>query len=222
MLNKLLLFAFFLSFFGVSAQQINPFASDEGMLIFTKEKEPDTFTGSPYYEDDFQTGVIHDDKGRSLKVQMRYNALEDVVVIRPKPNSEEEYMLPKLKTITYELDDYTYFIDRLSTDNGELEAYFAKFHESENSTFVGQPKVDVTPAQKAKTGYDKDKPANIDVEMVYYISVDGGTFKEVRLKEKDLEDLFDSDRMEEYFDDHKIKTEQDVIEMLRFYDSNSI
>jgi hypothetical protein len=212
----------FISTFGLQAQiQGTPFASQSGMTIFTKEKEPESFTGSPYYEDDFKLGEINDDQGRSLNVLMRYNALEDVVVIKPKENEDEEYVLPKLKTITYDFGDYEYFIDNLKTDNGNIEAYFAKFHKGDRSFFIGQPKVDVTPAQEAKTGYDKDKPADIDVEMVYYLSIDGNVLKETRLKEKDLEDFFDSKKMKKYFDDHKIKTEKDVVNMLKFFETNN-
>lgn len=220
MLNRILFLILFPCFSGVFAQQANPFMSDGGMVVFTKEKEPDLYTGSPYYEDDFKLGIINDDKGRTLEVLMRYNALEDVVVIRPNPDSEEEYVLPKLRSITYELGNYTYFIDNIYTDNGHIEAYFARFYEGDKSTFIGLPKVDVIPAQKAKTGYDKDKPAKIDVEMVYYLSLEGGQFKEVRLKEKDLKDLFKSDKMEEYFDEHKIKTEEDVVNMLKYFEDS--
>ncbi len=212
----LVLFLFIIS---ISQAQVTQNMSDSGMVIFTKEKEPDTFTGSPYFEKDFQRGVIHDSEGRSMNVLLRYNALEDVVVVKTEALSKDEYMLPKLTSITYELDDYTYFISNLNTDNGYIEAYFAKFYEGPKSSFVARPEVDVVQAQKAKTGYDKAKPANIDVDLVYYISIDGGQYKEVRLKEKDLEDLFSSDAMEEYFDDNKIKTEKDVVEMLKFYES---
>lgn len=210
-----------ISTFAVQAQfQNTSFASQSGMTIFTKEKEPDTYTGSPYYEKDFQPGTIHDDKGRSLEVMMRYNALEDVVVVKAQKRDTESYMLPKLTTITYELADYTYFIENVNTDNGWIEAYFAKYYEGSKASFIGRPEVDVVQARKATTGYDKDKPANIDVEMAYYISLNGEKFKEVRLKEKNLEDFFSSDKMEEYFDEHKIKTEKDVVELLKFYENN--
>ena len=221
MLKNLILGTLLFTLISVHAQQANQFNSDRGMMIFTKEKEPDAFTGSPYYEDDFILGVIHDDQGRSLNVMLRYNALEDVVVIKPNTSQQEdEFMLPKLKTITYELDDYTYFIDNLKTDNGNIEAYFAKFYEGKKSLFIGQPKVDLTPPQKAKTGYEKDKPANINVKMVYYLSIDGGMLMETRLKEKDLKDFFKSDKMKDYFNSKKINTENDVIELLKYYENN--
>lgn len=214
----LLLLAGFLS----QAQQVNQFASQSGMMIFTKEKEPDTYTGSPYVEEDFQQGIIHDDKGRAQKALIRYNALEDVVVVKLNKMDADSYVLPKLTTITYELPNYTYFIDDIDTDDGKKEAYFARYYKGDKVSFIGIPKVDVIPAQKARTGYDKDKPADIDVDMTYYLSLDGGVYKEVRLKEKDFEELLgNSPKMKTYFDKHKVKDEKDVVEMLKFYEQNS-
>lgn len=213
----LLLLAGFIS----QAQQANQFASQSGMMIFTKEKEPDTYTGTPYVEDDFQQGIIHDDKGRSQQALMRYNALEDVVVVKLNKLESDSYVLPKLTTITYELPNYTYFIDNIDTENGKKEAYFARYYKGDKVSFIGIPEVDVIPAQKAMTGYDKDKPADIDVDMTYYLSLDGGIYKEVRLKEKDFEEILGkSGIMKTYFDKHKIKDEKDVVAMLKFYDQN--
>lgn len=209
----------FLTFVGYQSNaQVVQDVEMNGMQIFTKNKEPDKMTGSPFYEDDFIIGKVMEND-RKVMMLMRYNALEDMVVLRPNTNSTKEYVLPKKKSIMYDFGDYTYFIDRLETEEGNLEAYFAKFHQGKHSIFVGQPNADYTPAKKAATSYTQDKPASIKVEMVYYISIDGAPFKEVRLKEKDLEDLFDSDRMEDYFDDRKIKTEEDVVAMLKFYDN---
>ncbi|APU66730.1 hypothetical protein [Christiangramia flava] len=204
---------------GLMAQNTVAFASARGMRIFTKEKEPDTFTGTPYFEKDFVLGTIHDEQGRSQPAFLRYNAVEDVVVVKLDKLEKDSYMLPKLSKISYELPGYTYYIDQIDTEDGIKESYFASYFKGNKSQFIGIPKVDIINPQKAATGYEKDKPAHIDVEMEYYISIDGGKFKETRLKEKDLEDFFKSDKMEEYFDEHKIKDEKDVVEMLKFYES---
>lgn len=219
-MKKLFLLLFFSSL-AIQAQQVTPFASQSGMMIFTKEKEPDTYTGTPYVEKDFQQGIIHDDKGRSQKAFLRYNAVEDVVVVKLNKLDKDEYVLPKLSAITYELPDYTYFIDNIETDQGNKESYFARFYKSDKVNFIGIPEVDVLQPQKAKTGYDKDKPAHIDVDMTYYISLNNGIYKEVRLKEKDLKGLFNSEKMKKYFDNHKVKGEKDVVDLLKFYDQNS-
>jgi len=217
-MKKLLLFAIILS---ASFTQINAqyWANVEntGMQIFTKQKEAEGVTGSPYYENDFIIGTVID-KDRKVNMLMRYNAVEDMVVLKPDVTTGKEYVLPKIKSINYKIGNYTYFVDELSTEKGKLEAYFARFYQGKKGVLVGQPKADFIPAKPASTAYGEDKPAKITVEMVYYISVDGAPFKEVRLKEKDLEDLFKGDKMEDYLDDNKIKTEQDVVSLLKYYE----
>ena len=217
-MKNYLLFAIFIAM-SISHGTAQRFQNLEnnGMQIFTKQKEPAAMTGSPYYEEEFMMGTVID-KDRKVNMLMRYNALEDMVVLKPDASTGKEYVLPKIKSINYKIGNYTYFIDELNTEDGKLEAYFARFYQGENSDFVGQPVADYTPAKAATTGYGEDKPAKIKVDMVYYISVDGAPFKEVRLKEKDLEDLFKGDKMEDYLDDNKIKTEQDVVSLLKYYE----
>ncbi|MDT0644886.1 hypothetical protein RM553_18760 [Zunongwangia sp. F363] len=220
-MKKVLLAFIFLMPAVFLAQVTIPFSSDRGMVVFTREKEPENYTGSPYMEEDFQRGIIHDEQGRTMGALMRYNAIEDVVLIKLQEQDEESYVLPKKTNITYELPGYTYFIDNIQTDNGNKESFFARYYKGEKSDFIGVPKLDIIPAQKAKTGYDKDRPTDIDVEMVYYIALDNNFYRETRLKEKDLKKFFTSSAMEEYFKSHKIKDVKDVIEMLKYYESTA-
>ncbi|MCB7480516.1 hypothetical protein [Christiangramia sediminis] len=204
-----------------NAQISDNMSANTGMQIYTKSKTPDRYTGSPYVEDDFRRGIIYDmNKENSQPALLRYNAVEDVVEIKLQKNEESRF-LPKLTHIEYQMGDYTYFIDNINTDNGNIEAYFARFHDGDKVKFIARPVPKVTPAVTAKTGYEKDKPANLGVEMQYYISTKDNFYKEVRLKEKDFEDIFTSDRMEEYFDEHKIKSEMDIVKMLEFYENNN-
>ncbi len=77
------------------------------------------------------------------------------------------------------------------------------------------------PGTKAKSGYDKPKPARIKIDQVYYLQLDGGNLHEVRLKEKDFKEYFeDKPGMEKYFDNHKIKGLDDVKKLLEFYDNS--
>lgn len=207
-------------FFSISNAQVSENLSLTGMQIYTKTKTPKNFTGSPYAEKDFLRGIIYDKNAdRSQAAFLRYNAVEDVVEIRLNKNDESS-VLPKFTHIFYKMGDYTYFIDNLNTENGFIEAYFARFYDGDKAKFIARPVPEITEAQVAKTGYEKDKPADLSVDMVYYLSIDGGIYKEIRLKEKDLEDFFSSDKMEDYLDDHKIKNEKDVIELLKYYEDN--
>lgn len=220
-MKKIILFISFTVFTFVSHSQISDSFSNSGMLIYTTKKTPESYTGSPYKEVKFLKGVIRDtNKDISQEALLRYNALEDVVEIRFQQNDKSS-VLPKYKHIIYDMGDYTYYIDNLDTDNGIYESYILNFYESDNVKFVGRPTINLTEAKLAKTPYEKDRPADIKIELEYYISINGGKFKQTRIKEKDLEDIFNSDRMEDYFDDNKIKDEKDVVKMLKFYDSQT-
>lgn len=193
--------------------------SNTGMLVYTKNNTPSDYTGSPYAEKDFQSGIIMDtDKDKQQEAMLRYNAVEDVVEI--KLNGDDEvHILPKLKNIKYDLGEYTYFIENfLTEDSGRIEGYFRQYYADKNILFISYPKADVTESTVNSTGYQKAKPAHLDVDMLYYVQKDGGRLKEVRLKEKDFKSIFsDKGKMEAYFKENKIKDEKDVVEMLKFY-----
>lgn len=205
-----------------SQAQITLGVYDKSEFILTKENPVSyDYTGSPYMEKEFQKGTIHATDRPSVKALLRYNALEDAVEIKTFPGTEQEFLLPKLKSITYEIGNYTYFIDNVKIENGKIQAYFARFFEGKKSSFIGRPELDITPAKEGTSGYDKPEPANMEVRMKYYISLRDGIYKEVRTKEKDLKDFFPSKKMKNYFKNHKIKSEKDVVEMLRFYEKEN-
>ncbi len=219
---KKIVIVLFLMLFGFTQAQQSPYISDNGLFIFNKkDNSPDKYTGSPYYEDDFIPGTIIDEKGRTQAASLRYNALDQTVEIKLEGQGDKVVTLPKVSSLTYSLDGYTYFIDNLNTDKGYINSYFARYYDGEEVSFIGHPYVDVAPGREANNGYEKAKAPRIRVIMDYFIQVNDGQYQEVRLKEKDFAKIFKSDRMEKYMDDHKIKSEQDVVEMLKFYEQNS-
>ena len=216
--RKIIAGAFLIFGFGSAIAQITPndFMSQQGMILFTKKKTPDTFTGSPYVEKDFIQATVSDDKGRKQKLLVKYNALEDVVLVKANATDTESYVLPKLRSIEYSLSGYTYVIDGIDTEDGYLESYLLEYYDDGNIRFVGYPNVKSTPGRES-TGYQSAKPASIDVTIDHYISVDGKEFQYIKLKEKHLEKIFDNDTAEDYLDENKIKDEQDVVNFLKFY-----
>ncbi|MCP9200779.1 hypothetical protein MKO06_12740 [Gramella sp. GC03-9] len=222
-MQKIITFTLFLFFsFCIMAQDVTIGVYDPSSFFLTKEKEPDyDYTGSPYLEEEFKKGTIHDSERTSVDAYLRYNAFEDAIMIKADPNSEE-VKFPRLKTITYEIDNYTYYLDEIDSEDGRLAGYFARFFEGENSSFIGRPDLRITPAKEGSSGYDKAEPAKVRVEMKYYMSVNGSEYKEVRTKEKDLKDFFSSKEMKDYFSDNKIKTTEDVVALLRFFESRAL
>ena len=217
-INTLLLI-FFLN--GMYGQQMdsNALFGTNKMVFYSKSKTPDGYTGSPFLTENFKSGIMRDDKGKTMKGFFRYDAVEDVVQVKINKDDSKSYVLPKLKSIIYELDNYSIFIDQFQDEKGKaINGYMLDYYSKNNLRFLARPNPDIIPAKPAKTGYDKDKPAHLDIDIVYYVQKDGGRLNEVRLKAKDFKDLFsDKSKMESYFKENKIKDEQDVVAMLEFY-----
>ena len=219
MKKNILIFLLLIVINNLNAQSyMNGMANSGPLKIFTKAKTPEKYTGSPYINDLFLPTII-DDGERSLEAFARYNSVEDVVEIKVQKNSDEINVLPKLKAIKYRLLDYTIFIDNFKNTEGEtIDGYMFEYFSDSGLRFLARPLPDVIPAKEARSGYEESRPAHLDVNMSYYIQKDGGRLKEVRLKEKDFKSIFsDKGKMDAYFKENKIKDEQDVVEMLRFY-----
>ena len=86
-------------------------------------------------------------------------------------------------------------------------------------SFLEKPYLTVIDAVKAKTGYEKDKPAQIRLKKDYYIVLKDGTVQNVSLKEKDFEKALSSTQdVKKYLSDHKLKSVEDFAKMIEWYD----
>lgn len=207
----------------ISSAQISDYLPGNAPLqILTTNNTPEGFTGSPYVEKDFINGVIMDTDGKTHPAFLRYNAVEDVVEVKLTQSEPKTFVLPKLKNISYRMNGYTYVLDSFRTDKGEtMEGYFINYYDGKNVKFYARPLPDITPAQKAKTGYEKDKAAHLSVKTEYYLGLNG-TLKNVKLKDKDFKSaLPPSKDIDKYFKDNKVKTVQDYTKMLEWYDQQS-
>lgn len=204
--------------------QINEYMpGNNAMQILTTEKTPEGYTGSPYVEKDFTQGVIVDSDGKTQPAFLRYNTIEDVVEIKMNKTDKDVFVLPKVKNLTYTLNNYTYVLDSFrSADGGRMEGYFIHYYDGENIDLYGRPLPDVTEAQKAKTGYGSDKPAHLRVKMEYFLAVDNKPLQEVKLKKKDFKNaLPQSQLVDKYFSNNKVRSIEDYKEMLNWYNNQS-
>lgn len=214
----ILLGVFFI--FNTSFSQ-NPMTGNSPMHILVIDKTPeDGYTGSPYVEENFVQGTIVDSKGTNMKAWLRFNTVEDVVEIKLNKQDEEIYELPRLKNISYDLNNYIYELDSYRTKDGDLlEGYFIKYYESDKIKFVAKPEPDLRRAEKAKTGYDEDKKAHLSVDIEYYLAFGEGNLLKVNLKEKDFEKtLPSSPAVEKYLSEHKLKEAVDFQKFIAWFD----
>lgn len=208
-----------------SFAQISDFLPGNSPLqILTFDNTPEAFTGSPYVEKDFVNGVIMDSDGKTHPAFLRYNTVEDVVEVKLALSEPNTFVLPKLKNISYRMNGYTYVLDSFRTDKGEtMEGYFMNYFDGKKVKFYARPLPDVTQAEKAKTGYEKDKPAHLSIKTDYYLSVNNGPLISVKLKEKDFKNALPASKeIDKYFKDNKVKTVEDYSKVLEWFDNQTI
>lgn len=220
---KFLFFSLFV-IFGLNANsQINSQnLISNRMTIPVYKKTPQGYTGSPFVDEEFKKGAILDENGKSQPAFLRYNAVEGLMEIKLDKLQEDIHVLPRIEKITYELGGYTYFIDSKRTKDGELlKGYFVKYYDGDNIKLIGWPRPDLMEPQEAKSGYDKDKPAHLKIDMEYYLEIEGSRLEEVRLRSRDFRKAFDkNNRFKDYLSNNKIKSLEDAIKALDFLNEN--
>lgn len=178
--------------------------------------------GSPYFEEQYTPGILFDEKGKTEHAYFRYNVAKDQVEIKIAPTQEQTFILPRYQRYSYQLKNYSYILDKLSSDEGKmLEGYFMEYFKGTHSRLLAKPTIKLIPGKEAKTGYDKARPAHLEINQIYYLQLEDGPLHEVRLKEKDFKKyLEDKQGMKSYFSTHKIRDMEDVKKMLEFYDTS--
>jgi hypothetical protein len=179
-----------------------------------------TLAGSPYMEDDFVRGEIIIDGKKNQPAFLKYNVAKDQIEIKANPLQKEVFVLPRNNRFSFQLDNYTYYYGNITTrKSGYIQGYLMKFYEGNDVKFIAKPVLDIEPAKVAETSYDKSKPATMGVKKEYYISVDGKPFEKIILRERILrKKLKNSETLKDYYDDHRINSEDEVVDLLKFYD----
>lgn len=182
-----------------------------------------TLAGSPYMENEFVQGKIIIKGQKDQPAYLKYNVAKDQIEIKANPLQKDVFVLPRNNQYSFELKNYTYYYGNVTTSkNGYLQGYLMKFYEGDDVGFIAKPVVKIEPARAADTSYDRAKPATMKVETEYYISVDGKPYEKIRLKERVIKrKLKDSEKLETYFDEHRVNSEDDVVELLQFYEESA-
>jgi len=186
------------------------------------ESKLSNIEGSPYWEENFKNGKIESDGHTVQPVYLRYNARKEQIEIKPDLSDDEVFILPQNNRVIYNLNDYSYKYGLIETKEDKyIRGYLMRIFNSENIKFLSKVRAEIQPGKVAETSYDRSKPPHLNLIQDFYISVNGDSYEEVRLKEKDFRKIFRSENMKKYFKDHKIKDEKDVVAMLKYYEKNN-
>ncbi|MCB7480512.1 hypothetical protein [Christiangramia sediminis] len=203
--------------------------ANSDMIVFTEYRMPKTITstevlslnsieGSPYLKTAFTAGKIIDtDKNRYQSANLRYHFLRDIIEIDVE-GEDNPVVLPKLKNIEYLIGEEKFFYGSLKTEKNEiLEGYFTELFADKNLRFISQYKIDYKYPRIGETGYENDKPGKLSFEKIYFVQKNKGSLKEMKINKRSVGAIFKDTRSSEYLNNHKIKSEKDVIDFLKFY-----
>lgn len=189
------------------------------MLISTKESDRmKTLEGSPFLQEEFNYGTATVEGKQPLNVFLRYNVHQDQIEIKTDVQSEEVYLLPKKESTVYQIGSDTFVLDEFVFNGERISGYFIEHYKGKNFRLLEKSYATVTEAVKAKTGYDRDRPARIEIDEEFFVVNDQGAIKKVRVKHRDIKKAYDSDRAKEYLSDNRIRSKEDLISFVSFLD----
>lgn len=198
------------------AQVINDMGL-EGLLLETKDSDIlKSVEGSPYWHEDFKYGSVNMDEKQPLRAFMRYNAEKEMVEIKTEQESGKTYVLPPNKKIRYVIGSEVFLYDEINFNNKKISGYFIEHYNGDTYRFLEKPTISRSSAIKAKSSYESDKPARINVGSVLYIVTERKLAQEIRIKNRDVKKAFSSKRAKEFLSEHKIRKKEDLVELLIF------
>lgn len=204
-----------------ASAQIDDGSGHSMQLLQPKKNENmNSVQGSPYLYDDFRFGTVTIEGKDPLKVFLRYDVMNENMEIKTDTNDKKVYVLPLAQKAEYIIGSDAFEFRSIKNEGSKISGYFRKHHQGENVSLFEKLSASLTEPVKAKTGYDKDKPAQIVIKEEFYILFDDGLAKNVRLKEKDFKKALPSSKaVNAYVSDNRIKSVEDFAEMLRWYNN---
>jgi len=222
MKNFFLLIPAVIFFFSASVTaQINDSGGHSKMLLTTKKSNVlNEVEGSHFLDEEFKKGKVLIKGYDSLDALLRYDINTETFEIKLEKTGEDIYVLPLNLETKYYLDSDLYTYQTINFEGNEITGYFLNHYAGDKISFLEKPYLTVTDAVKAKTGYEKDKPAQIRLKKDYYIVLNDGSVKNVSLKEKDFERALPSNpAIKKYLSDHKLKSPEDFSKFVAWYDN---
>lgn len=216
--TTLYLLAYFVAGIFFTQAQIQDSGNHGLMTLTTKKQNLNEVQGSPYLDKNYKSGIVLIEDKNPLVVFMRYDALNENVEIKTDFNSEEVFFLPPNKKTKYKIGNQKFVYDQLNNEGNKISGYFIEHFNGNNFRLLEKPSVTVTEPVTAKTGYEKDKPAQIKIENEYYIQKENGNIEKVRLRHKDIKKTFNSKTAEEYLSNNRIKSVDDLISFVQHLD----
>jgi hypothetical protein len=180
---------------------------------------PSNVQGSPYANEEFVLGKVFVNDDKPYNGILRYNAYTDGIEMKTEKGIitllKRSYLKARIGAKLYLIESYTV--------NGAIrKTYFVELSQGKARLLLKQGKKYVE-ARSASSSYTKDQPAKFEDERRYYIITEGNPAIEIRLKSKEVLQALPDHRkeMQAFVKSNKLKmkTEEEVIQVLNYYNS---
>lgn len=180
------------------------------------------FSGEIYLNNDFKEVKIKDlNSGLSESHFVRYNALRGKIEIKLDRSSENFRYMPEVSNLEYDFGDFSLVFKDIVLESGEkFKGYFIKYYSENNIAFYARPFVEMFKRGNRYMNPDEYNYYDLKLNYKFFIEKEG-EISSVKLKSNNMQKYFgDKVKMENYFNNRKIKDSNDVVDMLNYYASN--
>ena len=186
--------------------------------------DPNDYTGSPYYNENFLKGsILMKGKIIAFNQELRYNVSKEEFEIKDPANRHSKIVktLIRSKDIEIKIGDLTF--EYISSSKNSLRGYFITLFKGENYSLFKKITKKYMPSQKAVNSMGKDIEAMYREKEVLYLADDKGVFTELspskRKKIKAFGDLIKE--VKTYTKENKLNLnkEKDLIQLVSHVDS---
>ncbi|WP_189606330.1 hypothetical protein [Salinimicrobium marinum] len=195
---------------------------NHGLMTVTlkKNENMNSVEGSPYLNDEFQPGTALVNEKEPLSVFLRYDVSREIIEIKTEIGSNEIFMLPSNQETEYRIAGDTFIYDNFRFEDKQIKGYFKEHFSGERYRLLEKPTLTITEPVAAKTGYEKDRPAEIVLDEEFFVISNDGEVKNVKLKQRDVKKVFTSNAAKKYLKGNKIRSIEDLAAFVAYLDRN--
>ena len=221
MMKRYFLLLIILTTVNMQAQDLTKVLDDFRIRQNMNSGTPGKVEGSPFLNDEFQRGLLVMDGKEPIHAYLRYDVNHELIEIKLKPSDEQVFYLDPSLRAEFQFGGDVYNARQLRVNGETISGIFIDHYEGENYSLFEKPTVEYIPAEKAKSGYEQDKPARIEIDSKFFIVDAGNKVTEVEVKHRDVRKAFESKVAEDYLKDNRIRDIEDLKAFVAFLDENA-
>ena len=187
------------------------------LTVSQRNADMTNIEGSPFLTENFMPGKAMIN-GKELNILMRYDLSSEQMQLKMDTQNEQIYTLPVNTSTTYVVGDDKFIYDDLTFEGKRITGHFIELYEGSSYKLLEKPTLEIEQAVKARSGYEKDKPARYKIQSNFYILTNEDKVEQVELRHKDVKKKFNDAESKKYLSDNKIRSEQDLIKFVAFLD----